>query len=344
MLSINLNWDYCTQVAMTMKFRKLGKHGMKVSEISLGAWLTYGGTVDMEKAHKCLETAIDLGVNFIDIADVYARGKAEEIVGAFLEKETVKRSDLVISSKVFWPMSDNENDRGLSRKHISESIQKTLDRLKTDYLDIYYCHRYDMTTPLEETVDTMGGLVDSGEVYYWGTSAWRAPQITEAIFLCDELGVPKNAVEQPRYNMLDRFIELEIMETVKRHGVGLTPFSPLAQGLLTGKYDQGTPEDSRAVTHKRLVSEDKINESKDKVRELGKIAKENGMLTNQLALAWVLRRKEISSAITGASKPEQIVSNVEAVKHSLSKDLCEQIEGVLNNKPELPPLYRAPYY
>lgn len=228
-----------------MEYRRLGKAGIRVSEVSLGAWLTYGGSVENETAAECIRTALDHGINFIDVADVYARGEAEHVVGSVIRD--YKRSDLVISSKVFWPLSDNVNDRGLSRKHIMESIDKSLQRLGTDYLDLYFCHRYDDDTPLEETVRAMSDLVQAGKVLYWGTSVWEAAQLESAVNIAREYGGYPPQVEQPRYNLLDRHIEPEIMPMAAKHGMGLVVWSPLAQGILTGKYNDGVPAGSRGA-------------------------------------------------------------------------------------------------
>ncbi len=313
-----------------MQYRRLGNAGVKVSAISLGAWLTYGETVDFDTAAACIRTAIEHGINFIDTADVYARGRAEEVVGRVIKD--FKRSDLVISSKVFWPMSDNVNDRGLSRKHIMESIHKTLKRLGTDYLDIYFCHRYDPETPVEEVVRAMDDLVHQGKVLYWGTSVWSAAQLENAVGIARQYNLYLPQVEQPRYNMLDRHIEEEIMPTAAKYGIGLTVFSPLAQGILTGKYNEGIPEDSRAAKYE-WVRNTLTEEVLAKVRRLTALAHEMGITMSQLALAWVLRRPEISSAIIGASKPSQIIENVKAVDIVLDEDVLQRIEDILGNNP-----------
>ena len=299
---------------------------MKVSSVSLGAWLTYGGSVENQTAAECLRTAIDNGINFIDVADIYARGEAEKVVGGVIKD--YKRSDLVISSKVFWPMSDHVNDKGLSRKHIMESIDKTLQRLGTDYLDIYFCHRYDPETPLEETVRAMSDLVHAGKVIYWGTSVWEADQIEAAVSLAREHNGYLPQVEQPRYNMLDRHIEPEIIPACARHGLGLTVWSPLAQGLLTGKYNNGIPEGSRGAETDWLKGE--LTEANvAKVKALSAIAADHSITMGQLALAWVLRRPEISSVITGATKSSHVLDNIKAADVKLSADVLGRIEEIL---------------
>lgn len=327
-----------------MRYRKVGKSGLKVSEISLGSWLTYGGSVENEMAKKCMTTALDNGINFIDSAEIYAGGKAEEVIAQFFRDENVSRRNLVISSKVFWPTSKDITDWGNNRKNIMNGIEDTLKRLNMDYIDIYFLHRYDYTTPVKETVQAMDDLIKAGKVRYWGTSAWTAAQLERANAVAKEFGAHKPIVEQPLYNMLSRFIELEIMSVAKTHGMGFTVFSPLAQGLLTGKYNDGVPEGSRgaasSIMNRYLEEENLV-----KVRKLSEIASSLDITTGQLALAWILRRPEISSAIVGATKPEHVIDNVGASDVSLSKDTLEQIEGILDNAPEwLPPYAPNIYY
>ncbi len=313
-----------------MEYRRVGNSGIKVSEISLGAWLTFGETLGLEETEACLRVAIDNGINFIDMADVYAHGEAERVVGQALKNLGVRRQDMVLSSKVYWPMSDNVNDRGLSRKHIFESIHQSLKRLGTDYLDFYFCHRYDPETPLEEVVRAMDDLVHQGKILYWGTSVWSAQHISDAVDLAKSINAYRPQVEQPRYNMFDRHIETEgIMQTCAQNGIGITVFSPLAQGILTGKYLKGIPKDSRAARMPWL-SEDEVVSYSTKVEELSVIANELGLSLSQLALAWILRRDEISSVITGASRPEHIVSNVKASGVRLPSDVLATIEVILS--------------
>ncbi len=313
-----------------MEYRRLGTAGMKVSSVSLGAWLTYGGSVENETAAQCLSAAVEQGINFIDVADAYAGGRAEEVVGRWMKG--YKRSDLVISSKLYWPMSENVNDRGLSRKHIMESIDKSLRRLDTDYLDIYFCHRYDPNTPVEEVVRAMDDLVHQGKVLYWGTSVWSAAQLEDAVGTARRYNCYPPQVEQPRYNMLDRHIEPEIVPVAAKHGIGFVVFSPLAQGILTGKYNDGIPAESRA-TQEEWMRKEITEENVEKVRKLAPIADELGVSLSQLALAWLLRKPEISSVITGASRPEQVVNNAKAAEIKLDADVLERIEGVLQNGP-----------
>lgn len=309
-----------------MKYRRVGKTGLKISELSIGAWLTYGGSVEASMAEKTLKTAIDAGVNFIDISDIYAKGEAEKVVGQSIKG--FKRSDLVISSKLFWPMTDNVNDRGLSRKHIMESIHKTLQRIGTDYLDIYFCHRFDPDTEVEETVRAMDDLVHQGKILYWGTSVWTAAQIERAVSDARNWQAYLPSVEQPRYNMIDRHIEAEIMPICEKYGMGLTVWSPLAQGLLSGKYNGGIPENSRGATTKWL-ERDLNPENIAKVKQLAELASELGITISQLALSWILRLPQISCAITGATNPKQVEENLKASDIRLTGDVLKRIDQIL---------------
>jgi aryl-alcohol dehydrogenase-like predicted oxidoreductase len=240
------------------------------------------------------------------------------------------RTDLVISSKLFWPMSDNINDRGLSRKHIFESIEKSLKRIGTDYLDIYFCHRFDADTAIEETARAMDDLMRQGKVLYWGTSVWEAHQIERAVSVAERYLTFRPSVEQPRYNMIDRHIEKDILPTCRDHGIGLTVWSPLAQGLLTGKYNSGLPEGSRGATSQWLERD--LNETNvAKVRKLTEIARRLGLTVGQLALAWILRLPEISCAITGATSVEQLEENIKASGVTLDAATLAEIELILDN-------------
>jgi voltage-dependent potassium channel beta subunit len=313
-----------------MKYRRVGRTGLKISEISIGAWLTYGGSVEAATSERILKAAVEAGVNFIDISDIYAKGEAERVVGRAIKD--IRRSDLVISSKLFWPMSDNVNDRGLSRKHVTESIEKTLKRIGTDYLDIYFCHRFDPETEVEETVRAMDDLVHQGKVLYWGTSVWTAAQIEQAVGDARFWRAYLPSVEQPRYNMLDRHIETEILPTCERNGMGLTVWSPLAQGLLSGKYSDGVPDKSRAATTEWL-RRDMIPENFAKVKKLTSLAQELGITVGQLALAWILRLPQISCAITGATSVAQLDENLKASQVQLDKATLERIETILIGDP-----------
>jgi len=320
-----------------MQYRKLGRHGLKVSELSLGFWVTYGGQVGEEVAVECMKTAFDAGVNFFDNADAYAKGNAEIVMGNAIRKLGLKRTDLVLSSKVFWPFGDGPNDRGLSRKHIMESVHASLKRIGTDYLDMYFCHRYDPEVPVEEVVRVMDDLVHQGKILYWGTSEWRGGQIGHAMMQARQWGLYPPAVEQPQYNMLKRdVVETELVEAAQQHGVGLVVWSPLASGILTGKYNDGIPADSR-LAHpdytwlQQFVTEERIA----RVRLLSKLAEELGVPLAQLALAWLLRLPEISSVITGASRVSQVRQNLKALEaqEKLTPDVLVKIEEILDNDP-----------
>ena len=313
-----------------MNYRRVGKYGVKISEISLGAWLTYGNTVDADSAADIVHAAVEAGVNFIDIADIYTKGEAETVVGRAIKDMT--RSDLVISSKLFWPMSDNVNDRGLSRKHIFESVDKSLRRIGTDYLDLYFCHRFDPETEVEETVRAMSDLVTQGKILYWGTSVWEAEQIERAVGDAKACEGYLPAVEQPRYNMLDRHIEDAIMPTCDRNGIGLVVWSPLAQGILTGKYNDGAPAGSRGAETMWLAGH-LTEENLDKVRRLSDLADGLNISVGQLALAWILRRPEISSAIVGATTVAQLQENVAASEVVLTHESLAQIDEILGDPP-----------
>lgn len=309
-----------------MQYRRLGSAGIKLSAVGVGGWLTFGRALDGDAVRATVRTAVDGGVTFFDLADAYARGEAETVFGAALGEH--RRQDLVISSKAFWPMSDNANDRGLSRKHLFESVEGSLRRLGTDYLDIYFCHRFDPETPVEETVRAMDDLIHQGKVLYWGTSVWEADQLDDVVSIAARLGAYAPRVEQPRYNMLDRHVEPTIMPTCARHGIGMVVWSPLAEGLLTGKYDDGIPEDSRAASDERM-RKSLLPEDVARARDLGAIAQELGVPLAQLALAWCLRRPEITSVITGASRPEHVASNVAAAELVLDAETLARIDALL---------------
>ncbi len=317
-----------------MEYRRLGKAGARVSEVSLGTWLTYGKTVEKDAAKECFKTAFEHGVNFFDTADIYATGESEKVVGEILKDFT--RSDIFLGTKVYFPMSKKPNDRGLSRKHIIESCEKSLKRLGTDYIDLYQCHRYDTETELEEVIATMDDLVKQGKVLYWGVSQWSAVQICDAVHLSKYHNKNKPMSNQPVYNMLNRSLEVDVMDLCHREGMGLVVWSPLAEGVLTGKYSGGkVPQDSRAANDqsnmfiKSRLSSDKL----EKVDKLMPIAQELGLNMAQLALAWCLRRKELSSVIIGASKPQQVIDNVKASGVKIPDDILAKIELILDNAP-----------
>lgn len=312
-----------------MKYRHLGKAGIKLSVMGLGGWTTFGESIkDASLAKEIITAAYEAGINFFDIADAYARGEAERQMGAILAQ--YPRHTLVISSKLFWPMSDDVNDRGLSRKHIMESINKSLKRIGMDYLDIYFCHRYDPETPLEEVVRAMDDLVHQGKILYWGTSEWSGAQIAEAIGIAKAYNLYAPQVEQPQYNLLVRErVEKEILPVVIPAGIGLTTFSPLASGILSGKYDEGLPEGSRLAREQGLREQWYRNDILAKVRKLAPIADELHISRSQLALAWLLHKPGVSSVITGATSRDQVRSNVQAVDVELSPEMLERIEATV---------------
>lgn len=321
---------------MALEYRRLGNYGLKVSELSLGAWVTFGGQVGEDVARECIMAAYEAGVNYFDNADVYASGNAEIVMGHVIKD--IKRSDLVISSKVFWPTGPGPNDRGLSRKHIMESCHTSLKRLGLDYLDLYFCHRYDPEAPVEEVVRAMDDLVHQGKILYWGTSEWRGGQIAHAVGLARQWGLYCPAVEQPQYNMFTRqIVETELVEAARQHGVGLVVWSPLASGILTGKYNEGIPAGSRLADPdyawlQQFVTEERVAQ----VRQLTSLASDLGASMAQLALAWLLRLPEISSVITGATRASQVHENLKAaeIKAKLTPEVLARIEEILGNDPK----------
>lgn len=324
-----------------MEYRFLGSSGLKVSALSFGAWVTFGPQMDESKAASCMHAAWDAGVNFFDNAEVYADGVAEEIMGAVLAKSGWKRSDYVVSTKIFWG-GEGPNDRGLSRKHVLEGADAALRRLRLDYVDLIFCHRADLHTPVEETVRAMNHLIDQGKAMYWGTSEWPAERILEAHHVARRERLVPPLMEQPQYNLFHRDrVEREYAPLYERIGLGTTIWSPLASGLLTGKYNDGVPPGSRSTLkgyewlRARLEGE-AVRDKLDKVRQLGALADELGCSTAQLAIAWCLANPHVSTAITGASRPEQVVENMKAmdVVARLAPDVLERIEGIVANKPE----------
>src|SRR3712207_963652 len=320
------------EVEVCMEYRRLGGSGVKVSEISLGSWLTYGGSVAEEQARACINRAYELGINFFDTANVYMRGVAEEIVGRALKG--FERDSYFLATKVYFPMGEGPNDRGLSRKHITEQCHASLRRLGVDYVDLYQCHRYDEETPLEETMRALDDLVRQGKVLYVGVSEWTADQIGEALRLAKEMNLDRIVSNQPRYNMLQRGIEDAVIPLSEREGVGQVVFSPLAQGILTGKYRPGEapgegtraadPESSRFM--RRLMNEEVLTA----VDGLRAVASEADLTMTQLALAWVLRQPNVSSAIIGASRPEQVEDNAAASGMELPPEALGRIDDILD--------------
>jgi voltage-dependent potassium channel beta subunit len=295
-----------------MTYRRLGRAGLKVSTFSIGSWVTYGNTVDEGNARACLLAAYEGGVNFFDNAEAYGEGRAEVVVGKILKD--LRREGLVLSSKVFWG-GDGPNDQGLSRKHVTEACHAALRRLQTDYLDLYFCHRPDPDTPMDETVRAMDVLVRQGKVLYWGTSEWSAAQIREAFRVAHELGCTPPTMEQPEYHLFHRErVEREYAPLYKEFGLGTTTWSPLASGLLTGKYNDDIPTDSRlAQPEYRWLQRGVTAERVERVRRLEPLARELGCTLAQLALAWTANHPFVSTVITGASRPEQVRENLAAL-------------------------------
>ncbi len=298
-----------------MEFRHLGKSGLKVSEIAYGNWITHGSQVEEDAALACVQAALDAGITTYDTADVYAGTRAEEVLGRALQGE--RRDSYELFTKVYWPTGRGVNDRGLSRKHIMESINGSLRRLQTDYVDLYQAHRFDYETPLEETLRAFDDLVRQGKVLYIGVSEWTAPQIADALRIADEMGFDRIVSNQPQYNMLWRVIESEVVPLCQREGVGQIVWSPIAQGVLTGKYAPGAapPTGSRATDEKSgadFISRYLRDDVLTRVQQLAPIAADCGLTLAQLAVAWVLQNTNVSTAIIGATRPEQVHENVKA--------------------------------
>lgn len=315
-----------------MEYRNLGKAGVKVSEIGLGSWLTYGGATENAIAEACIDRAYELGINFFDTANVYASGKSEEVVGKSLAK--YRRDSYVLATKVYFPMGDGPNDRGLSRKHIFEQCHLSLKRLGTDYIDLYQCHRYDESVPLEETLRALDDLTSQGKILYSGVSEWSAAQIENALQLADKLNLDRIVSNQPYYNMIGRGLEKEVLPLCEREGIGQVVFSPLAQGILTGKYqpNQAPPEGSRATDKEQnmFMNGGKLDDAQlEKVQGLAPIAARENLSMAQLALAWCLRKPMVSSLIIGASRPQQVDDNTAASGKKLSDETLSEIERVL---------------
>ncbi len=330
-----------------MEYRNLGRSGLKVSALSLGAWVTYGGQVGEEVAYECMKAAYDAGVNFFDNAEAYAHGNAEKVMGAVIKKAGWKRSDLVISTKIFWG-GDGPNDSGLSRKHLFEGLDASLKRLQMEYVDLLFCHRPDIHTPVEETVRAMTDLIRQGKAFYWGTSEWSAVQIMEAYAIARREHLIPPLMEQPEYNMFHRErFESEYARLYSEIGLGTTIWSPLASGLLTGKYNEGIPEGTRGSLKGYEWLRDEFEsegarKNIQKVHQLMPIAQDLGCSMAKLALAWCLKNPNVSTVITGASRAKQVSENMAALEivPKLTGDVMEQIEAILDNKPKAQPDYR----
>jgi voltage-dependent potassium channel beta subunit len=314
-----------------MEHRHLGRSGLKVSEISYGNWITHGSQVEEDAAKACVAAALDAGITSFDTADVYAGTKAEAVLGRALHG--VRRESVEIFTKVFWPTGPGVNDRGLSRKHIMESAHASLRRLQTDYIDLYQAHRFDHETPLEETLRAFDDLVRQGKVLYIGVSEWRAEEIAAALKIAAELGLDRIVSSQPQYNMIWRVIEAEVVPLCEREGIGQVVWSPMAQGVLAGKYKPGAerPAGSRATdpSGANFISSYLRDEILTRVQDLAPVAADAGLSMAQLAIAWTLQNPNVSSAIVGATRPEQVRDNVGASGVKLSPDVLERIDAVL---------------
>lgn len=326
-----------------MEYRRLGKSGLQVSALSFGSWVTFAHQIENNVAEECMKVAYDNGINFFDNAEAYAGGKSEVVMGNILKKMNWDRSTYVVSSKVFWG-GKLPNQMGLSKKHIVEACNNALKRLQVDYLDLYFCHRPDKNTPIEESVRAMDTLIQQGKILYWGTSEWSAQEIMEAYGIARQYGLTPPTMEQPQYNMFhrDKF-EVEFNKLYSEIGLGTTIWSPLASGLLTGKYNNEIPKDTRfeLANMEWLKKEALGEEGKEKIekaRKLAALAKELDTNLPRLALAWCLKNKNVSTVITGASKVEQLKDNLQSLEvvDKLTEDVLLSIETILNNKPKHP--------
>jgi aryl-alcohol dehydrogenase-like predicted oxidoreductase len=312
-----------------MKYRKLGNTGLFVSEISFGTWLTFGEQVRGDAADRLLRTALDNGINFFDTADVYAKGRAEELLGATLP-QAARRQDYLIATKVYFPMGSGVNDRGLSRKHLFDSIHDSLRRLRQEYVDFYICHGYDTETPLVETIQAMQDLIHMGKIMHWGVCQWSPEQIAEASSKCKANGWTPPALHQENYSLLDRSSEHRILPVCSKHGLGFSAFSPLAQGILTGKYSaENPPTGSRAANDnlnmfvRNVVSDPDLMQ---RISTLGEIAHSCGVTSTTLSLAALLRQPDVSTLVAGASKPSQLRDLVQASGLELQEAICERLD------------------
>ena len=322
-----------------MNYRHLGRTGLRVSELSLGSWVTFHTQVDTKLAVECMAAARDAGVNFLDNAEVYAGGKSEEVMGEALKQLGWRRSSYVVSTKFFWGLHDGVNERNtLNRKRLMEAMDGSLKRFQLDYIDLIFCHRADPTTPIEETVWAMHNIIEQGKAFYWGTSEWPAADIIAAIEIAERHHLHKPVMEQPEYHMLarERF-ENEYARLFREYGYGSTTWSPLASGLLTGKYNNGIPKDSRGALAgyewllPRLTEEAKI----EKVKQIGVVAADLGCSTAQLAIAWCLKNPNVSSVITGASRVSQVEENMKSIDvvEKLTPEVMRRIDEILDFKP-----------
>lgn len=316
-----------------MKYRNLGKCGAKVSVISLGSWLTIGGTVDAKRSGNLIKLGFEKGINFFDTADVYNYGMAEITLGKSLKD--FRRQDLFIASKCFGKMSEDPNDKGLSRKHIFESVHKSLKNLKTDYIDLYQCHRYDPDTTLEETCRAYNTLIEQGKIIYWGVSEWSKDEIKNAIDICEKYNLHKPVSNQPQYNLFSRAIESNgVLDICREQGIGLVVWSPLAQGVLTGKYNKKKIENDSRLKDKKnnaFVKNFVNNDNLNKTGELIHLSEKTGISVSNLALAWCLRDETVSSAITSATKESQLKENIRASETELAEEIITEIEKIFKS-------------
>jgi voltage-dependent potassium channel beta subunit len=339
--------DRRQQGEVEMEYRHLGSSGLRLSALSLGAWVTYGEQVGEDVTYACMKTAFDGGVNFFDNAEAYGHGRAETMMGAVFKRAGWKRSDLVVSTKIFWGGS-GPNDRGLSRKHVLEGAHASLHRLQLDYVDLIYCHRPDVHTPIEETVWAMDQLIRQGRALYWGTSEWSAQQIMEAHAIARQRNLIPPQVEQPQYNMFHRErVERELLRLCDQIGLGLTVWSPLASGVLTGKYNERIPPGSRLSLEnygwlREGLASEEGHRRIEKIKQLAHLADEAGATMAQFALAWCLHNPRVSSVIMGASRPAQVAENLEAISVAarFTPELIEQVDAILANRPPAIPDFR----
>jgi voltage-dependent potassium channel beta subunit len=325
-----------------MEYRRLGKSGLQVSELSFGSWITFGNQIGDDTSEKLMKMAYEAGVNFFDNAEVYADGASEKVMGKILSKMKWHRDTYTVSSKVFFGAGGKlPTQKGLHRKHVTEACNAALKRLKVEYLDLFFCHRPDKQTPIEETVWTMHNLITQGKILYWGTSEWSAQEIMEAHMVAQRYNLIGPVMEQPQYNMLVRDkVEVEFSQIYKTVGLGTTIWSPLASGILTGKYNDGKEGETRLKRAELSWLNDKlmVKQTLDKVAKLSKLADQAGISLTHMSLAWCLKNENVSTVILGASKTSQLKENLKVVDHKdkLTPDLMEAIEKVLDNKPKLP--------
>jgi len=326
-----------------MEYRRLGKSGLQLSELSFGSWITFGNQIENGISERLMDIAYDAGVNFFDNAEVYANGRSEEVMGNILSKKQWNRDTYVVSSKVFFGAGGKlPTQRGLNRKHVVEACEAALKRLKVDYLDLFFCHRPDKETPIEETVWTMHNLITQGKIMYWGTSEWSAQEIMEAHMFAERHHLIGPTMEQPQYNMLTRRkVEVEFSQIYKTVGLGTTIWSPLASGYLTGKYIDQKPDDTRLMRDELnwLAEKTFTEENNSRVKALKSLAEEIGISMPHLGICWCLKNPDVSTVILGASKEEQLIQTLKSKDylHLLSDEIMNKIELILNNKPQHPP-------